>query len=158
MAGLDLTEPHHANLLRNTRTYKPAYARLLAAFTPLYQQALKSHDAPCLACGHRLEVIVGPGRETHKRSSTISQIILHCPVCGWASNKSMTGLAIGSPEAQRFWRSYPRMRTLHHQEIEVQGSLAYVTRLQSVTDNAQLTLISKRDTFELMEVYTNVKI
>jgi RNA polymerase sigma factor (sigma-70 family) len=158
MAGLDLTKPYHSKLLGNTKTYKPAYSRLLAAFTPLYQQALKSHTVPCLACGSPVEVIVEHDKKNHKRSSLFSQVTLYCPACGWASNKSMTGFILGSPEAQRFWRAYPRMRTLPSQEIEVQGALAYLTSLQSVTDNAQLTVISRRDTFEFLEVHTNVKI
>lgn len=158
MAGLDLTKPYHASLLGNTKTYKPAYSRLLRAFTPLYQLALKSHTAPCLACGGQIEVIVEYGKQTHKRSHKFSQITLYCPGCGWSSNKSLSGLVIALPEAQRFWREYPRMKTLPTQEIEVQGSRAFLTRLQSVTGNAELTVISKRDTFELIEVHTNVKL
>jgi len=158
MAGLDLTKPYHANLLGNTKTYKPAYSRLLTSFAPMYQQALQSHTAPCLACGAQIEVIVEHDRQTHKRSHNFSQVTLHCPACGWASNKSLSGLVIASTEAQRFWREYPRMKTLPAQEIEVQGSMAFLTRLQSVTGNAELTVISKRDTFELIEVHTNVKL
>ncbi|HET6822212.1 MAG TPA: hypothetical protein VFH34_06165, partial [Anaerolineales bacterium] len=62
------------------------------------------------------------------------------------------------PEAQRFWRAYPRMKTTPPQEVEAQGSMAYLTRLQSVTDNAELTVISRRDTFDLIKVHTNVKL
>jgi RNA polymerase sigma-70 factor (ECF subfamily) len=158
MAGLDLTKPYHARLLANVKTYKPAYARLLAAFAPLYQQALTSHTVPCLACGNSVHVIVERDKQSQKRSPTLNQITLHCPSCGWASNKSLTGLIIGSPEAQRFWREYPRMQTLPAQEIDVNGSKALLTRLQSVTDNAELTVISRRDTFELIQVHTNVKL
>ncbi|HSK89396.1 MAG TPA: RNA polymerase sigma factor [Anaerolineales bacterium] len=158
MAGLDLTKPYHANLLGHTKTYKPAYARLLNGFAPLYREALKSHTAPCLACGRRLEVLVEHGRETHKPLHKFSQVTLHCPVCNWVSNKSLSGLVIALPEAQRFWREYPRMKTLPAQEIEVHGTMAFLTRLQSVTGNAELTAISRRDTFELIEVHTNVKL
>jgi RNA polymerase sigma factor (sigma-70 family) len=158
MAGLDLTKPYHAVLLGNVRTYKPAYARLLTAFTPLYQQALKSNTAPCLACGSPLEVIVERDKPSHKHSDTFSQVTLHCPACGWASNKSLSGLVIGSSEAQRFWRENPRMTTSPPQEVEVHGTLAFLTRLKSVTDNAELTLITRRDTFELIEVHTNVRL
>jgi hypothetical protein len=157
MAGLDLSKPYHASLLGNVKSYKPAYSRLLAAFAPLYRQALTSHAARCLACGEPVRVIVEYNKP-NKRGQTLSQIILHCPACGWASNKSLSGLVISSPEAQHFWRAYPRMKTLPAQEIEAQGSLAFVTRLQSVTDNAQLTVISRRDTFEPIEVHTNVKL
>jgi len=156
MAGLDLTKPYHAKLLGNIKTYKPAYARLLAAFRPIYQGALKSHSAPCLACGSQVEVRVEHDKQTYKHSSLFSQVTLHCPVCGWASNKSLTGLVLGSAAAQRFWREYPRMRMLPALDIEVQGSLAFLTRLQSLTSNAELTVISRRDTFEQLEVYSNV--
>jgi RNA polymerase sigma factor (sigma-70 family) len=158
MAGLDLTKPYHARLLGNTKSYKPAYSRLLTAFMPLYQQALKSQTAPCLACGGALEVSVEHGKEISKGSRKFSQITLHCPACGWASNKSLAGFVIASPQAQRFWREYPRMRTFPAQEVEVQGAMAFLTRLQSVTSNAELTVITRRDTFEQLEVHTNVKL
>lgn len=157
MAGLDLTKPYHAKLLGNTKTYKPAYSRLLTAFRPLYQEALKRHTAPCLACGGQVEVRVEHDKQSHKRSPFFGQITLYCPVCGWASNKSLTGLVLGSAEAQRFWRAYPRLRTFPAVEIEVHGSPALLTRLQSVTSKAELTVISKRDTFEQIEVHSNVK-
>ena len=157
MAGLDLSKPYHAGLLGNVKSYKPAYSRLLAAFAPLYKQALTSDTAPCLACGAQVRVVVEYDKP-NKRGQTFSQITLHCPACGWASNKSLSGLILSSPEAQRFWRAYPRMTTLPAQEIEAAGSRAFVTRLQSVTDNAELTVISRRDSFEPIEVYTNVKL
>lgn len=158
MAGLDLTKPYHARILGSTKTYKPAYARLLTVFMPLYQQALKTHTAPCLACGNPVDVLLTDNRQTKQHAHELAQIKLHCPACGWASNKSSHGLVIGSAEAQRFWREHPRMRTLPEQEIEVSGTMAFLTRLQSVTDNAELTVISRRDTFELLEVHTNVRL
>ena len=156
MAGLDLTKPYHARLLGNIKTYKPAYSRFLAAFHPLYEQALRSHTAPCLACGSPVEVSMEHDKHSEKRAHALNQITLRCPVCGWASNKSLTGLVIGSPEAQRFWREHPRMQTLPALEIEVQGSPGLLTRLQSVTSSAELAVISRRDTFELLHVHSNV--
>jgi RNA polymerase sigma factor (sigma-70 family) len=158
MAGLDLTKPYHARLLGDIKTYKPAYARLLTGFMPLYRQALRSHAASCWACGSEVEVQVEHARHTYKGSAIFSQITLHCPACGWASNKSLTGFLLGTSKAQRFWREYPRMKTLPIQEIEVQGSMAFLTRLVSVTSAAELTLISRRDTFELLAVHSNVKL
>ena len=155
MAGLDLTKPYHATLLGNIKTYKPAYSRLLSSFSPIYQQALQSHTAPCLACGHPVDVNITCEVKVHKETR---QILLHCPACGWASNKSLSGLVLALPEAQQFWRKYPRLRMLPAQEIEAQGSRAFLSRLQSVSDAAELTMISSRDTFELLEVHSNVKL
>jgi RNA polymerase sigma-70 factor (ECF subfamily) len=157
MANLDLSKPYHARLLGNVKSYKPAYSRLLAALGPLYRRALQSHIAPCLACGAEVQVNVEHGK-TNKHAPTSSQITLYCRACGWASNKSLSGLILSSPEAQHFWREYPRMKALPAQEIEVDGSLAFVTRLQSVTSEAELTVISRRDTLEPIRVRTNVKL
>ena len=158
MTGLDLTKACHTRLLGNTKTYKPAYSRLLRAFRPLYQQALKTGTTACLACGKPVEVILARDQHAREPSSRFDQIILHCHVCGWASNKSTHGLVVGSQEAQRFWRNHPRLKTLPLQDIEVQGSLALLTRLQSVTDSAQMTLITRRDTMEILQVYTNARL
>ena len=157
MAGLDLTKPYHASLLGNIKTYKPAYSRLLAAFHPLYQEAVKSHTAPCLACGSSVDVSIEHDAQLDKQSSMFGQITLRCPACGWVSNKSLSGLVLGSLEAQRFWREFPRLRTLPALEIEVHGSPAVLTRLQSLTSSAELSVISRRDSFEQMEVHSNIK-
>jgi hypothetical protein len=65
---------------------------------------------------------------------------------------------MASPQAQRFWREYPRIKILPSQEIEAEGSMAFVTRIQSISGSAALEVISKRDTFELLGVHTNVKL
>jgi len=108
-----------------------------------------------MACGHQVEVILEHHRTADKHPHVSSQITLYCPVCDWASNKSLAGFVIALPEAQRFWREHPRMKMLPAQELEAQGSLAFLTRLQSVTSNAELTVISRRDTFELIAVHMN---
>lgn len=158
MAGLDLTKPYHARLLGNTRMYKPAYVRLITAFAPLYQQALRTNSAPCLACGQPVEVRVERDARRHKPAQEISRVTLYCPACEWASNKTLSGLVLSLPESQRFWREHPRLRILPDQEIEVDGAAAYLTRLQSVTSTAELAVISQRDTFEPIQVHTNIKL
>lgn len=155
MAGLDLTQPHHARLLGNVKTFKPAYSRLLTGFAPLYQQALTTNTAPCLACGH--EVIVTVSEPTSKpHEDQAKQITLQCPACGWASNKSLTGLVFSLPEVQQFWKEHPRLRMLPAQEIEFHGSVAHIRRLHSVQDSAELIVISHSDSLLPVEIHTNV--
>lgn len=157
MAGLDLTKAYHADLLGNVKTYKPAYARLVTAFAPLYHQALKGNPAPCLACGQPVTVQVEHRSRELKHAGDVHQITLHCPHCGWASNKTLSGLVMATPEAQRFWREHPRLKILPAQEIEASGSPAILTRIQSISSVAQLAVISRRQTFELIGVHTNAK-
>ncbi len=157
MAGLDLTKPYHARLLGNTKSYKPAYSRLLTSFAPLYRQALQSHDVPCLACGHIVHVTIDElGIKADRKG--MKQVRLQCPECGWVSNKALSGLVLSLPEVQRFWRQHPRLQTLPSQEIEVNGSPAFIGRLQSVQDAAEITVIARLDSFDPVAIHTNVSV
>ena len=156
MAGMDLSQPYYADLLGAIKTYKPAYTRLLTALAPLYRQALRSHDAACPVCGHPLHVNRTKPIKSHPSSQKSHQFQLDCLTCGWASNKTLSGLVMGLPEAQRFWREFPRLRILPDQEIEAQGSPAFLTRIQSVTSSTELHVISIGGTFEPLEVHTNI--
>jgi RNA polymerase sigma factor (sigma-70 family) len=158
MAGLDLTKRCHADLLGDVKTYKPAYRRLLGALAPLYHQALAGKPVPCLSCGRPVEIRVERDVPTGKGSGASNQIILSCPMCGWASNKALSGLIMASDQAQQFWREYPRMKILPAQEIEAGGIPALLTRLQSTSSTAELAVVSQRGTFELLQVQTNVKL
>jgi RNA polymerase sigma-70 factor (ECF subfamily) len=155
MAGLDLSKPYHARLLGNTKSYKPAYARLLTSFAPLYREALESHTVACLACGQPVDVTIDELKfraEQERRR----QIRLQCPACGWVSNKALSGLVLSLPEVQKFWRHHPRIRTLPPQQIEVDGSPAFIGRLQSVQDAAEITVIARLDSFDPIAIHTNV--
>jgi RNA polymerase sigma factor (sigma-70 family) len=156
MAGMDLSQPYYANLLGTVKTYKPAYIRLLTTLAPLYRQALRSHDAACPVCGRLLHVNRAEPIKSHQSTQKSHQFQLDCSACGWASNITLSGLVIGLPETQRFWREFPRLRILPDQEIEAQGSPAFLTRIQSITGTAELHVISIRGTFEPLEVHTNI--
>lgn len=157
MAGMDLTHPYYANLLGNLKTYKPAYTRLLTALAPLYRQALKSGTAACPSCGHAIRMSVDTIRKVHSNSAETNHIHLECTACGFTSNKSLSGLVMGLPEVQQFWREHPRLRLLPEQEIEVQGSGMFLTRIQSVTSAAEISVISERNTFSPIQVHTNIR-
>jgi RNA polymerase sigma factor (sigma-70 family) len=152
MAGMDLTQPYYDNLLGSIKTYKPAYSRLITALSPLYRQALQSRTTPCPACGQALTIRI----TAHIKAHGAQQIKLYCTACDWASNKTLSSLVMGLPAAQRFWRAYPRLKILPDQQLDFQGTPALLTRIQSVTGSAELYVISKRDTFEPLEVHTNV--
>lgn len=156
MVGMDLTQPYYVKLLGKLRTYKPAYSRLLAALAPLYRRSLQGHTTPCPACGSAIEIQVQQGNASHIGTSDARQILLHCPDCGWASNKTASGLVMSMPEAQKFWREYPRMIILPGQEIEAHGARAFLTRIKSVTSAAELSVLSRHDTFEPLDVHTNI--
>jgi RNA polymerase sigma factor (sigma-70 family) len=158
MVGIDLTIPYYASLLGNTRTYKPAYSRLLVGLAPFYLKALTTRTAACLACGR--PVVIHRSHGSKKPASSArehSDIRIHCSTCDWATNTTHRGLVLALPDVQRFWRENPRIRTFPAVEIEHQGSLAYVTRLQSLTGAAELQVISLRETLAPIAVHTNIR-
>jgi hypothetical protein len=156
MVGMDLTQPYYASILGSLQKFKPAYSRMLAALGPIYRQALQSRSAPCPVCGTTLQVRLDYRTKGDPESRKSRQVLLYCPACDWASNKTLSGLVLALPEAQKFWRENPRLVIRPGQEIEAQGSPAYLTRIQSVTSAAELTVISRQDTFELLEARSNI--
>ena len=162
MVGHDLTRPYYAALIGGTKTYKPTYARLITGLAPFYHQALSGCPTDCLVCGRPVVVQVTRRKKAAcsfaKAANAGSEIVIHCTACDWATNMTLSGLVMALPEAQRFWRDNPRMRALPVEEIETQGLLAYVTRLQSLSGAAELAVISRRDTFAPLRVHTNVRL
>jgi hypothetical protein len=58
-----------------------------------------------------------------------------------------------SQYGQQFLTHHPRVRTLPENIIEVNGRPAAVTRIESVTDNAALEIVSALDTYTILQVY-----
>ncbi len=79
---------------------------------------------------------------------------LRCGSCGPVSWVTLSGLARHLPDARRFWREHPRIRTLPERAVEVDGRSALVTTFESVTEIAKLDVISARDTFEVLGVHS----
>jgi hypothetical protein len=59
---------------------------------------------------------------------------------------------------QKFWRQHPRIKTLPPQQIEKDGAPAFVRRLQSVHDAAEITVIARLDSFDPISIHTNVSV
>ena len=49
-------------------------------------------------------------------------------------------------------REHPRIRTLPEREIEMDGKLALLTRLESVADCLHLDIVTALDTYETLHV------
>jgi hypothetical protein len=69
----------------------------------------------------------------------------------------LEGLVLALPESRLFMQKHPRIRTLPEQIVEAEGRSAVVTRFESVTENAQLTVVSAHDTYEVFRIYGGSK-
>lgn len=152
MTAADLAVPTYAQLLGKAGAYKPALVRLQTAVTAYFRQALAAQQAGCPVCGRIAQLWWGKSAEASRRGNQ-HELRAWCDACGWASNCSLVSLVMSLPEARRFWRAYPRMRTLPLLEIEAHGVPALVTRLQSATTAAELAVVSARDTFAVLTIH-----
>jgi hypothetical protein len=78
--------------------------------------------------------------------------VLICPNCGCYDSASAWHLILDTPEAQRFWRRYPRMRALPVHEVEADGVHALWTGFESVDSAARLVLVSDLRTYRVLDV------
>jgi hypothetical protein len=75
-----------------------------------------------------------------------------CTSCQSRNWTSLDGLVAALPEGQRFLKAHPRVRTLPEQQVEVDGQPAFITRFESVTDQARFEVVSTSDTYRVLSV------
>ncbi len=146
-------------LFSGVRGYKPALGRVMRWANAYYRPALVAGAAPCLTCGRTLPV----RREQAPRvvatlhdRSVAPGVHVHCERCAVTSSMRLSNLTLYLPQAWRFWRAHPRIRTLPDREVEADGRAALVTRFQSVTGAASLDVVTARDTYEVLGVHDRV--
>lgn len=78
---------------------------------------------------------------------------VHCERCDVTCSMRLSNLTLYLPQAWRFWRAHPRIRTLPDRVVDVGGQMALVTRFQSVTGATGLDIVTARDTYEVLGVH-----
>jgi RNA polymerase sigma factor (sigma-70 family) len=159
----------HLAALRGVRGYKPLYSRLGAWCNHTYRTGLREGTIACEDCGRMQDVSICTLQELpdwalrDRERSPIwvgnylargeRLISILCPSCQNSSLTTLDGLTLSLPEARQFHQSHPRIRTLPRQQIEAEGRPALLTRFESVTDSAMLTVVSDYATYEVLRIY-----
>jgi len=129
--------------------YKPALNRLSRWLTA-YWATLADGAIPCARCGRPTAWRTGPDAD---EPGVAHAAWIECRACRRRTHSALSGLALGRPDAQRFWRDNPRIRLLPERAVEAAGRDALVTGFQSVTGAATLTVVAARDTYEVIAVH-----
>lgn len=142
------TESGWPALFRGVHAFKPALNRVLANVHEGFGAGIVGRTSRCFGCG------TAPHVEVRWDTCTRRWIAGGwCPRCGQCLGACPTDfLLLARPEGRRFWRDHPRVRPLPVQEVDSAGQPALLTRLQSVTDSAELTALFHRDTFQVLHV------
>jgi hypothetical protein len=155
------------NLLRGVKSYRRAFSRVETGAWSLFRAGINTGSAPCICCGTPRPLLrLSPGEAPDGRCGSVYRrncgsaerhgIAFLCHTCeNWSTTLSY-GLVHRMPQTQQFLRAHPRVRTLPEREIEVDGQLALVTRLESVTDSAHLEVVTALDTHKILRIFGEV--
>jgi hypothetical protein len=148
--------------LQGVKGYKPLLTRLRDWCDRYYRTALKQGFIACEICGQAIPASISwledlpswaRGEKDrlrcawHNNDRVVNTL---CPSCKGSSTISLEGLVLSLPEGRRFLQISPRIRTLPRQQVEVDGQAALITRFESVTTSASLTIVSAYDTYEVL--------
>lgn len=151
-------------LLKGVKGFKPLVTRLRNWCGNFYWTGLREGAVPCDGCGRMLPVrIVREDdmpewvREQNARTRWACpyperHICILCETCRASYRTVLEYLALELPEGRQFMQSHPRIRTLPTYEVETYGRRALVTRHESVTDNAILTVVADYETYRVLHV------
>ncbi len=137
---------------------KPAITRLRNWIHTYYRHYLPVQAAPCMRCGQmiplqfatslqEIDAELFSGHWLKERG--VYQVCRDCQLYNWTS---LEGLVLALPEGQTFVRDHPRIRTLPEQQVGVDGQTAFLTRFESITDQARLEVVSASETFQVLRI------
>ncbi|GAB4201775.1 MAG: hypothetical protein OHK0022_24150 [Roseiflexaceae bacterium] len=145
---------HGDELLGGVRGFRPALNRLATHSHAFYRAALAAGEAACGGCGGtaQLHYSLAPDYYAPETVATLRGVHLHCSHCAVVGSISLRMLTLCTPEAQRFWRTHERIRTLPEREIAFAGQPALLTRIEQVAGPNALEFIAASDTYQLLAV------
>jgi RNA polymerase sigma-70 factor (ECF subfamily) len=138
-----------AALFAGVKGFKPALNRFHVQRHALFGRGTAGPPLRCARCGDTTPLRV--------ETDCLSQHHLLRAVCVGCCNGNgcmATGaLTLALPEGRAFWRAHPRLRLVPEVEVQAVGQPAIVTRVQSVTDSAELAVVFARDTLEVLGIH-----
>ena len=162
----DCGEYSHSNLgntsqsgmFQGMKRVKPAVARLRGWIHRYYRTYLDGMMAPCLRCGRMVPLQLAPSLFEIDAGHVFSnwhdergvyQVCSDCQMYNWTS---LEGLALASPEGRRFLREHPRIQLLPEQIVERDGHEAFVTRFESLTEQARFEVVASSDRYRVLSI------
>lgn len=139
------------DLVRAVSSPKSLLARHCLMLDSSYRTALRRGWEDC-SCGWRGSYRISTPENAPPGSPIPYGIGVICPLCGRMDGASAWHLALDTPEAQRFWRRYPRIRALPMHGIECDGRAAVVTGFEAVDTHARLEIISDTTLYTVLQV------
>ena len=151
-------------LLRGVKSYKTLVTSLRNWCASYYWTGLRAGSVLCEECGRVLPVGICTTddlpnwvRSHDERTkwtchNTHRFVTILCESCHASYRTVLEYLVLGLPEGRQFLQAHPRIRTLPNQEVDVNGRRALITRHESITDNATLTVVSDYEMYNILHI------
>jgi RNA polymerase sigma-70 factor (ECF subfamily) len=146
LVELDIRAPE---LLRDVKTFKRAYDRLLNHFAATSRVRPDGALPPCPRCGRatRLEL-------RHWGQCPAPDIRLHCERCGWTFDCSFGAHLSTLPAVRAFQQQHPRMRFLPARSVEASGP-ALVAGFADVNSQASVEVVVAANNLAVLNIVSN---
>ena len=142
----------HNGLLAGVKTLKPALNRVMDWANTYYRRGLAEGAVRCARCGRPavLDRGLDPSASAPPREEPGIHVICSCSPL---NQTTLQGMALYTPEGQRFWREHPRIFALPQRAVEFAGRDAIVAGYASIADAARLDVLFDRDTYSILQVF-----
>ena len=148
-----LAQTSESQLFAGIKGVKPATKRLLQWINRYYRPQQETLMAACLRCGRPIpfrHCVPDAYPAGFHHEPGLSNYCATCNISNWSS---LDFMLFSLPEAQRFWKEHPRLRTLPQQELEVFGRPALLTTFESITEQTRLDIITSADSFMVLNMH-----
>ena len=140
-------------VISGLKGYKPMLSRLSALDHEYYRQGLRDGVALCRTCGAPTRVERSVPADLAALFGTSRGVMLRCQVCSTTRYSSPEALVSCLPEVRQFWRAHPRVHRLPSQDVEAEGQAATMSRIESLTGSASLTVVWANDNYQVLHLY-----
>ncbi len=151
-------------VLRGIKGYKPLFSRLINWCAHYYWTGLRDGTILCDQCKRPLPVRISRAADFPDWARSIDErvswnnhpddrfVAILCASCHASFKSVLECIILELPEGQQFLQAHPRIRTLPNQEVEAAGRPALVSRFESITDSATLTVVSDYETYRVLSI------
>lgn len=143
-------------LIGDVKGYGRAFSRTLDWIDQFQQHYHVGQMVPCCLCGNVTllqESLQGSLQVAPWWHRPIFGWYYHCDACNDTFNILVEGIVMALPEIRQFYKEHNRTRQQSTKEIEVDGRAALLTTIESVTNNAQISVVLAHDTYAALKIY-----
>jgi hypothetical protein len=159
-SGYDIVNSRGEVEVGNLHSFRPAFKRTMREVSRRLMDAVSTGHVACERCGQRIPFqVTGPTEDLHwvpdNRLKRNFWLRGKCPGCGYISGGYSADDAVywSQPTIREFMQKYPHWLSEIDVPLEYQGRPAILFRLSDHLSQAQLHVLTHRETLEILDIF-----